>query len=292
MKTFRISKLDYPTILSVVSEPYRDHICLDFSSLEFVQSDGLVLLTLFLHSELVTDQHIEMVLPEIKRDEPCPLTYMKRMHFFDKVNNLTFSGYDASKLNELGNIQEHHSPIFTPLLDPMGNFAIGENGDNLDTLIDSFVSFLRVHYGLTTSLIRHLKQLITETLSNLFEHSQPDGSSLPYYCSQIQHYPKRQGFRLAIGDLGVGIRNSLNTIHSFETDINALTAVVEDGISRMRDQNEERGGGIRQIFRIAKILELGCRLRSGSGVINIDPQADIEAYRSAWFPGTQLFVWK
>lgn len=292
MKTFRISKLDYPTILNVVSEPYRDHIRLDFSSLEFVQSDGLVLLTLFLHSELVTDQHIEMVLPEIKRDEPCPLTYMKRMHFFDKVNNLTFSGDDASKLNELGNIQEHHSPIFTPLLDPMGNFAIGENGDNLDTLIDSFVSFLRVHYGLTTSLIRHLKQLITETFSNLFEHSQPDGSSLPYYCSQIQHYPKRQGFRLAIGDLGVGIRNSLNTVHNFETDINALTAVVEDGISRMRDQNEERGGGIRQIFRIAKILGLGCRLRSGSGTISFDPHTDIEAYQSARFPGTQLFVWK
>ena len=292
MKTFRISKLDYTTILNVVSESYRDDICLDFSSLEFVQSDGLVLLTLFLHSELVTGMHIEAILPEIKRDEPCPLTYMKRMHFFDKVDNLTFSDDDASKLTELGKIQEHHSPIFTPLLDPLGQFAIGENGDNLDALIDSFVSFLRVHYGLTTTLVRHLKQLITETFSNLFEHSQPDGTSLPYYCSQIQHYPMRQGFRLAIGDLGVGIRNSLNTIHSFETDINALTAVVERGISRMRDQNEERGGGIRQIFRIAKILHLGCRLRSGSGAITIGPQDDNKAGQGTWFPGTQLFVWR
>ena len=292
MKTFRISKINYPTILNVVSDSHRDDICLDFSSLEFVQSDGLVQLTLFLHSELVADSRVIAILPEIRREDKCPLTYMKRMHFFEKVDNLTMSNDDESKLIELGNLQEHRSPNFTPLLDPYGRFAIGKNGDNLDTLIDSLVSFLRVRYSLTTNLVRHLKQLITETFSNLFEHSQPNETGLPYYCSQIQHYPKRQGFRLAIGDLGVGVRNSLNTIHNFESDINALTAVVKDGISRMRDQNEERGGGIRQIFRIAKILDLGCRLRSGSGAINIEPQANIEAYQSAWFPGTQLFVWK
>ena len=134
--------------------------------------------------------------------------------------------------------------------------------------------------------------LITETFSNLVEHAHLGGPILPYYCSQIQHYPQRQGFRLAIGDLGVGIRDSLNTIYNFETDIQALTAVVKCGVSRMSRKNQERGGGIRYIFKIAKILNIGCCLRSGEGVISIDLRGDITADQGACFPGTQLFVWK
>ena len=218
MKTFRIDTVNYSTILNIVSESQKDDICLDFSSLNFVQPDGLVLLMLFLHSELVSDSHVGAILPEIKWDEQCPLTYMKRMHFFDKVNNLTYSDDDGSKLSELGYMQEHHSQNFTPLLDSMDEYAIGDNSDDLDTLINSFISFLEKHYGLTTELVGHLKQLITETFSwassNLVEHAHLGGPILPYYCSQIQHYPQRQGFRLAIGDLGVGIRDSLNTTPS------------------------------------------------------------------------------
>ena len=292
MTTIPIYKLDYRTILNIASESQRNDICLDFSSLNFVQPDGLVFLTLFLNSEMVAGLHIKATLPEIKWDEQCPLTYMNRMHFFEKANNLTISDGDESKLAELGKMQEHVSRNFTPLVDSLDKYDISENEDNLDTLIDSFVNFLQVHYSLSKTLVRLLKQLITETFLNLVEHSQPDGTVLPYYCSQIQHYPQRQGFRLAIGDLGVGIRKSLNTIHNFGSDIEALIEVVENGVSRMSNQDQERGGGIKYIFEIAEILKIGCCIRSGKGEISINPRGMITKTDGTWFPGTQLYVWK
>ena len=292
MKTFRIFTLDYTTILNIASKTQKNDICLDFSSLRFVQSDGLVFLTLFLKSELVSGLHIQAILPEIRRDEQCPLTYMKRMHFFDKVDNLILSDDDGSKLSELQTIQEHRSRDFTPLLDLMDEYSIEKNRDILDNLIASFINLLQEHFGLSTTVVTHLKQLITETFSNLVEHAQPDAPTLPYYCSQIQRYRQRQGFRLAIGDLGVGIKDSLNTIHNFQTDIKALTAVVHRGVSRMSNQNQERGGGIKYVFEIAEILNLGCCLRSGNAEISIDPRGLITEDYGTWFPGTQLFVWK
>ena len=292
MKTFRISTLDYTTVLNIASRSQGNDICLDFSSLKFVQSDGLVFLTLFLKSDLVSGLQIQAVLPEIKREEQCPFTYLKRMHFFEKTDNIILSDEDGSKLSELRNIHEHLSRDFTPLLDTMDEYSIGEDRDILDNLIANFINLLQEHFGLSPTVVTHLKQLITETFSNLVEHAHPDAPTLPYYCSQIQRYRQRQGFRLAIGDLGVGIKDSLNTIHNFQTDFKALTAVVHRGVSRMSNQNQERGGGIKYVFEIAEILNLGCRLRSGNAEILIDHRGVITGGSGAWFPGTQLFVWK
>lgn len=286
-KVVDLSNLDYENVVRLIRcfEPGATSI--NMTNLEFSQTDGLVLLTLF----LVHQGRIGVIpvrLCPIKA-ESCPLTYMNRVHFFNKVSNyIELDSEDKDKLNTLSRYAEYNSDNFTPLIDRNDEYGTLQN---LDHIVDVFVGYLARIYAPGDDTLDRMKDIINENFLNVRNHSNIDLPPLPYYCAQIQCYASKR-FRLAIGDLGMGIMESLNTVHSYPNSESALRAVTKEPVSRFQAVNLDRGGGIRHIFDYTDKLNIGCRLRSGDAETVQFPGIPITERKTVYFPGTQLFLWK
>jgi hypothetical protein len=292
MNTISISILDYDHIASILSIQRDGVIHFDLSRLEFVKPDGIVLFTLLLRQlQLNENRVIKLFLPNINEEGPCPLSYLKRIHFFDKLHTATiFNEEDQHKLEQLRHRYEHQSTQFTKIID---KFDTGLQRYRLHEIVQVFVGFLKEAKSINLNEAQFLNDLLNETFLNLIDHGNPEADEPPYYCAQIQCYPRRQGMTLALGDSGIGIKASLNLAHHFGSDMEALKAVIEKKASRFAAMNTERGGGIRRIFSLASHLRIHCRLRSGGAEALLRNDGRTFSFTNSFpFLGTQIFLWK
>lgn len=292
MQTISITNLIYDNIHSFFPLPMEREIHIDLSQLEFVRPDGIVLLTLLLRQlQLREERAIKISLPNFNEGDYCPLSYLWRIHFFDKLSATTiFEDEDRYKLEQLKNYREHQSTQFTNIID---NVDTSLQRNRLNEIVEVFIGFLRRVKSIKENEVQYLSELLNETFLNLLDHSKPDEKEPPYYCAQIQCYPKRSGMSLVIGDSGVGIKESLNLAHNFNSEKEALKAVIEKRISRFASSNPERGGGIRRIFSLASNLHIHCRLRSGDAeALLMNDGRTISLKESFPLQGTQIFLWK
>jgi len=292
MNNISISTLDYDRIASILPIQNDGTIHFDLSPLKFVKPDGIVLLTLLLRRlQLNENRVVKLSLPNVNEEGHCPLSYLKRIHFFDKLQIATiFAEEDQHKLEQLRHRHEHPSTQFTKIID---KFDTGLQRYRLDEIVQVFVEFLKQAKSIDDNEAPFLSDLLNETFLNLIDHGNPEADAPPYYCAQIQCYPKRKGMALALGDSGIGIKASLNLAHYFGSDMDALKAVIERKVSRFAAKNPERGGGIRRIFSLAANLRIHCRLRSGGAEALLRNDGRTFSFTNSFpFSGTQIFLWK
>lgn len=292
MQIISITNLIYDNIHSFFPLPVEKEIHFDLSQLEFARPDGIVLLTLLIRQLQLREEHtIKISLPNLKEGDYCPLSYLWRIHFFEKLGATTiFESEDRYKLEQLKHYREHQSTQFTKIID---NFDTGLQRIRLHEIVEVFIGFLRQAKSINENEAQYLSELLSETFRNLLDHGNPDEKEPPYYCAQIQCYPKRTGMSLVIGDSGVGIKASLNLAHHFNSEKEALKAVIEKRVSRLVSSNSQRGGGIRRIFSLASNLHIHCRLRSGDAeALLMNDGRTISLKESFPLQGTQIFLWK
>ncbi len=141
---------------------------------------------------------------------------------------------------------------------------------------------------LQQSYLRDLLNVLIELCANIYEHS---GDC--YGCVLIQKvtYLDQAVVRLAVGDLGCGVRGSLlgvNESNVIEDSLNYLLKAMNGQTSRLTG----RGGlGLRQVERIAGASN-GCLwLRSGNSAIFSRGVGTIQGIRNlVYVPGTQVTV--
>lgn len=144
-------------------------------------------------------------------------------------------------------------------------------------------------HWLTTSNLGNLLNVISELCANIYQHS---GDSQG--CILIQKYKSRTRgrieLRLAVGDLGRGIRGSLSARHDAvgEEPLDYLRAAMQG----MSARPSGRGGmGLRRVEQIVEVEGGYLWLRSDTAAILSQGPGKVQEYRDlVYMPGTQVAV--
>jgi hypothetical protein len=132
--------------------------------------------------------------------------------------------------------------------------------------------------------------LLSETAENSIDHSsESPGQGYCFYVLQKYHKDGKDQIQIAIGDIGIGIRNSLKRVAPdfVNNDALAIKRALFQGMSGRADKS----GGLGYI-RIREILKQrggSLQIRSGYGSItySAQPEQQQATMHRCSFPGTQ-----
>lgn len=200
--------------------------------------------------------------------------YLERIDFF--ANVATHAAVTQNVAYLQGN-RRNHTGKFTELLTPT------EHG---------FPEALEVIWGFLKKFIpehRRVYGVFDEVLTNIADHSAPDGARPAYSCAQVQIYQDK--IELAFGDLGVGFRESLSRnpqLPRFASDRDALRAALLERSSRLAHTDRARGGGLRRAVDVVHQFGGTVDIRSWHGKGWHSPGMTLPRVQSVTpgFPGT------
>lgn len=134
--------------------------------------------------------------------------------------------------------------------------------------------------------IDQIVTMLAEVCGNAVDHSRDVGFVM------IQKYDHRQyvEVKLAIADLGIGIRESLTAVHTDLRDSSA--GYIRQALSGLSSRVGPRGGqGLPAISRIATASGGSLHIRSETGLVQIFGTGAITAHDNLpYFPGTQIGI--
>ncbi len=177
-------------------------------------------------------------------ENPDVLNYLERIDFFRKAKEYVCFEPDVESL---ARNRRNPSNKLTELLTP------SEAG--FPEVLDVVAAFLREH---SPAQARSTYSALDELLCNIDDHSAP-GFDAAYSCAQIQVF--REAVELALGDLGIGILNSLSrntSLPPLASDAAALNGALIHRYSRLAN-NRTRGGGLRRAADV--IIQRGGEFR-------------------------------
>lgn len=118
---------------------------------------------------------------------------------------------------------------------------------------------------------KQVSEYIMHIAGNSLEHSEKNGKGICYYTLQRYEISQRMQIKLAFGDTGMGIRNSLKTYNEWlpENDGYAIKKAFFDGLSSRDDQSG--GLGFRSIRSTMGKYGGEIAIRSGRAVMHYNP---------------------
>ncbi|MFQ5793492.1 MAG: hypothetical protein ACE5JP_00380 [Candidatus Bipolaricaulia bacterium] len=276
-----ISELNIETITELVppAEPELDRpICYRLKHVLFIDPYGMMMLILFIQHLNAIGVPVEVELPE-SRDV---LSWLERMDFFREVAGACRFDQDvgylqhrtrnpAATLKEVTRIQNEHEII---------------------SIVTRLAQILTTRYPFKEGVVNRLSRIMLETFQNIPQHANPFDEPIdPRGIAAIQDY---QGYLyLAIGDIGAGIATSLSLNPLYQgkqlSDLHALHAVVEEGVSRFGAQDPGRGGELKRIAALIGRYGGVMTVRSGEGLLAVSG-GYTEVLLVDDFPGTQIGI--
>ena len=253
---------------------HKGELTIDLSNVEFAYPPGIVALSLVVNYRGRNGKPTELTVPEDKG----VLSYLNRIDFFESLPREVRIYEDLSQLDDHA---RNPSIDFTEVL------VLEEEG--IEDAVEVVKEFLRRHVGKWVKPFSIFEEALTNARdhSRASERDRPGGSELKFGALHVQVYEDQ--LELAVGDIGDGIRGSLNTCpsHNFGRSVDAIRATLEQGASRFPDV-PERGGGLKRAKNVVEKMEGELDLRSYKGVGHLsDGQLDYERHR-ADFPGTLI----
>lgn len=142
-------------------------------------------------------------------------------------------------------------------------------------------------------MIRKASSALLEMVQNIPHHANPNNPAEVEGYVSIQIYKDGKKITIAVGDLGIGIRESLSSNDLYAgssfTDLQAVKKAIIDRASRLKRENELRGGGLRRMKDHIASLNGIVIVRSGTCGITFYPDGrTFEREHLNYFPGTQL----
>lgn len=221
---------------------------IDLKGTSFIVPYGVMLLTILLKFLSQKGIKVRLLLP----DSSDVMNYLERMSFFAQVEGLVEFDKDTQGLK---------FNIRNPVDSIIEVTKIKEEKEVMN-IVNNLVDNLIDKHGFDRSRINRFGNVICESLQNVPQHSNPDGT--PYEgmaCVQIY----KKFFHFAVGDSGVGIYPSLNSnprireLNLSEED--ALKKVMLEGFSRF--DRPGRGEGFSSMRLIVKGMNGFMVVRSG-----------------------------
>lgn len=142
---------------------------------------------------------------------------------------------------------------------------------------------------IATNYLQEIPILISEIIGNSLEHSDFPANVMCYYTLQKYHYKESPKVVIALGDIGMGIRNSLKSSNSWikENDYLAIKKAFFEGVSSRSDGTG--GLGFQSVKEILKKHNGSITIRSGMAALSYDIKSNKD-YKKDFripLPGTQ-----
>ena len=247
---------------------------IDLRDIEFVIPYGMITLIIFLKNLKKKSIKPKILLP-LSSDV---LNYLERMLFFDQIAELAILDKDITYLK---NNVRGPSSSFKEIT------AITED-KGITNIVSDMVDNLINHYKFDQKKINKFGEVMIETFQNVPEHSNPGIMTYDGIAS-VQIY--KEHFCFAIGDSGIGVRNSLSLNKRYKklcmTDCEAIKKILFESCSRF--DSPGRGGGLKRVRDITKEMDGRIIVRSGRGRGYIGRKINKFA-EGAYLSGTQIGI--
>lgn len=135
--------------------------------------------------------------------------------------------------------------------------------------------------------------LLSETAENSIDHSSASpGQGYCFYVLQKYHKDGKDQIQIAVGDIGIGIRNSLKRVAPdfVNNDLLAIKRAIFQGMSGRPDKSG--GLGYKRVREILKQRGGTIQIRSGYGSITYSAYSEEQqnTEHRCSFPGTQIIL--
>jgi len=269
-------KLD--RLYELVSQIQRgETVLLDLSQVQFVYPTGIVGMALFLRSAYERSGHKLIV----SGCQDNILAYLQRINFFDTCSEWAVCTAEVPSESELA-----RSEASTNLLElrPI------RNHDDVNLAANRAQGIIRSWLSFNSSQLNNLVIVLSEMGGNVCDHSKDYG----FIC--IQKYLHGLGsnvvVRIAVGDMGIGIRQSLMQRHRNigSTSIAYIRAALQGKTSR--PGKYIRGNGFQRVQEIVRGCNGSLFVRSGDGAVLIPAASGeiIDFPNLIDFPGTFVAI--
>lgn len=249
---------------------------IDLSDCTFADIGGIVRLVLLVR-HLASRQHpVTLVIPKNEGVQ----SYLERANAFQEMHGLCQLDQSIEHLRGHGRYPTKKLVEIRPL----------EEEGQVRAITDGFSAALKAQRNVSGQVIDAVERILYETLQNIPEHADPHGTlGVHNGLAALQRYSWR--LCVSVGDLGIGIRESLTGNPQFPPDkydhARAIEAAIT-GASRHGDCG--RGGGLMSVVRAVESLGGSLSIRSGSAIVRTDELLGRSAVSCAPFPGTQIDI--
>ncbi len=236
----------------------------DFSTLEFIEPVGVVILSNLLESLKKADVKFKI---KNHNTRTVANKYLDDAGFFE-----TYTGSVVFK-------DDHHTRLTTIPL------RLVANQDATHFLHAELMPWIGQEVGLSEESLAAVRTSIEEIFHNIRDHS-----GVGVGCVFAQHFPKKNEIQVAISDFGKGIPNVVRTVKNELNDRDALWLACQEGFST-KSNVRNRGAGLPNLMRYIPQRNGGTILVS-SGAANVSATKGAEmpkiTARSAngYYPGT------
>ncbi len=139
-----------------------------------------------------------------------------------------------------------------------------------------------LHYD-ETNIVK-LSTIVSELCYNIIDHSEDEG------VLAVQRYRRHNDGRrfliVGVGDLGIGIKNSLGKRYDV-SDWSHLDAIIYS-LKKNTSRKVDRGFGLYSVKKITEDYEGSLHVRSGNSRLYF--RSSVHGFDSGLFPGTQVLI--
>ena len=152
------------------------------------------------------------------------------------------------------------------------------NPSRIANAIDDIMTFLMFGFVDTGKALPALEWILGEMFDNVLEHAEDVGAAV----AVAQRYDQRNEVELAVVDRGIGLTSALSGSGRRLSDIEAVDAAIQVGVS---SKGEGRGNGLAGIDQISAVNGGTFQLLSGSALRCRD-EDHAQVHEIAWLRGT------
>ena len=269
----------FERLLATASD--RGSVVFDLSQLKFVKPHGTVALLLLL-------VHLRAMNRRVTIRPPVNLKvvdYLKDVGFFLEARNLAY-------FDELP--PEYFSTDFEPR-ETMQVVTRIRTHQDVRPISDRFAYYLEQDLRFSKELVDEMWAVMVEMIENVPHHAYPGVFRGPVREGfvNMQYLPNVKKLYFSVGDLGVGIRGSLEgqgvVAYSMNSDAEVIRKVMES--QRLSSLGRKRGGGIN--VTALKVKEFGgwMAIRSDTGYVVQNPRGVFTSFDNLRnLPGTQVSI--
>jgi hypothetical protein len=252
----------------------------DLSGLKFVKPQGIVEFLLLIFHLNSLGKKITIIAPHNTQ----VLDYLHKIRFYNEVKEIVeFTNLHDKYLTEEG------CPTST-----MQALTRVKTHDDVRPVVDKFARYLSDELMFNEDIVNELWSVMVELIENIPHHAYPTNEKFPIDEGfvNIQYLPNMKKIYFSVGDLGIGIKESVNRAKyytlTFKSDSSVLKTVMTSGIS---SKGGIRGGGIYVTSEKVKQFNGWIMIRSHTGYAVQDPRGNIKTLDGLnYLPGTQVSI--